>query len=176
MADQKFLAHIEDIRLGYLPMPAEVTEARIRLPRNAMVEIGSLLDHRNAHARQIIEKLRLLCMSALDMVQSDDYDKLFESIVDLHIRKNAGYAGLYTKDPWANFRMAEWFHVSPFVGCLIRMSDKLIRIKNLSDHPEADQVQESITDALYDLAIYAVIAICLLEQEISGAGMSIMTI
>jgi hypothetical protein len=48
---------------------------------------------------------------------------------------------------------------------MVRITDKFIRIVNLSKHPEADQVGESITDTLYDLAIYCLIAMCLWEEE-----------
>lgn len=175
MADATFLAYVEDIHQCYCPLPGDFTMARWELLKEAMIEIGNRPDYRTGHARRIEERLRYISMSALDMMRSDDYDRLFAKIVDLHTKKNAGYAGLRTADPWANFRMSEWFHVSPFVGCLIRMSDKLIRLKNLYEDPKADQVGENIQDTLYDLAIYSVIAICLLKEEVSGVGKFIIT-
>ena len=45
------------------------------------------------------------------------------------------------------------------------MSDKYIRIGNLRQNPGNDQVNESIRDTLTDLAAYALIAICLLDEE-----------
>jgi hypothetical protein len=115
------------------------------------------------HFKEFI--LWLIAQPALDGPQADDYNKVFQDAEDLHKRKNAGYAGIGAVDHWANFRMAEWFGVSPLVGCLIRMTDKLIRVKHLHKNPEADQVHESLKDSLYDLAIYALIAICLLEEK-----------
>jgi hypothetical protein len=96
---------------------------------------------------------------------SQRYIKLLEEAKDLHIRKNAGYSGADNPDPWANFRMAEDFGVSAFRGCLVRMSDKYIRIKNLLKDPNNEQVGESIKDTLKDLSAYALIALCLLEEE-----------
>ena len=90
--------------------------------------------------------------------------ELVEEIKDLHSRKNAAYAGIGATDPWANFRMSTAFGVTPFIGCLVRMSDKWIRISNLVKNPAADQVHESLKDTLFDLAIYALIAVCLLEE------------
>lgn len=96
---------------------------------------------------------------------SQKYLKLLDDAKELHIRKNAGYSGADNPDPWANFRMAEAFGVSPFKGCLVRMSDKYIRVTNLVKNPDNEQVGESIKDTLKDLAAYALIAVCLLEEE-----------
>lgn len=93
------------------------------------------------------------------------YRKLLDDAWDLHIRKNAGYAGADNPDPWANFRMAEDFGISAFEGCLVRMTDKYARIRSLRKNPDNDQVNESIRDTLQDLAAYALIAICLLDEE-----------
>lgn len=83
---------------------------------------------------------------------------------DLHIAKNAGYAGADQPDPWANFRMAERFGINAVQGVFVRMSDKYIRITNLTRNPANEQVGESIKDTLMDLASYALIAICLIEE------------
>lgn len=91
--------------------------------------------------------------------------KLLDEAADLHERKNAGYAGMDNPDPLANFRECERFGVSAFKGCLVRLSDKFIRVTNLARNPENEQVGEAITDTLKDLAAYAYIAICLYEEE-----------
>jgi len=91
--------------------------------------------------------------------------ELLEEMKDLHIRKNAGYAGKDATDAWVNFRMAEMFGVSTFKGVLVRLSDKFIRISNLSKNPDNDMVGESIIDSLFDLAAYCLIAICIYEEN-----------
>jgi hypothetical protein len=93
------------------------------------------------------------------------YLQLLDEMKDLHIRKNAGYSGADNPDAWANFRMSEAFGVSPFRGCLVRMSDKYIRVTNLVKNPDNDQVGENVKDTLFDLAAYALIAVCLLEEQ-----------
>ena len=98
-------------------------------------------------------------------MSSPEYLKLLQDAWDLHERKNAGYAGEGNTDPWANFRMSEEFGVSALDGCLVRMSDKYIRVTNLRKNPANDQVNESVRDTLQDLAAYALIAICLLDEE-----------
>lgn len=96
---------------------------------------------------------------------SKRYLQLLDQMKILHEKKNAGYAGVENPDPWANFRMSEAIDVSAFKGCLIRMSDKYIRVTNLVRNPKNEQVGESIKDTLFDLAAYALIAICLLEEQ-----------
>lgn len=95
---------------------------------------------------------------------SRDFLALLDQMKDVHTRKNAGYAGVGATDPWANFRMANLFGVDAFTGCLVRMSDKFIRIGNVLKNPDADQVSESIEDTLMDLAVYCLIAICLWRE------------
>jgi hypothetical protein len=96
---------------------------------------------------------------------SKRYIELLEQMKSLHEKKNAGYSGMDNPDPWATFRMSEAFGVSAFKGCLIRMSDKYIRVTNLVRNPKNEQVGENVKDTLFDLAAYALIAVCLLEEE-----------
>lgn len=96
---------------------------------------------------------------------SQAYKDLLDSAWDLHVAKNAGYAGAENPDPWANFRMSEEFGVSALEGCLVRMSDKYIRITNLMKDASNEQVGESIRDTLRDLSAYALIAVCLLDER-----------
>lgn len=107
----------------------------------------------------------------MNPVGSARFKQLLDEALALHQAKNAGYAGIGATDPWANFREAKRFGVTPFIGVMIRLSDKYIRISNLIKNPEADQVNESIVDALFDMAIYCLIAICIWEEtEVSDVG------
>ncbi len=92
------------------------------------------------------------------------YQELLKEILDLHIRKNAGYSG-DSGDPWFNFRQSLLFNITPFKGCLVRMTDKFSRISSLVKNPDNDKVGEAITDTLMDMAVYSLIAICLYEEE-----------
>lgn len=96
---------------------------------------------------------------------SPAYLALLDQMRDLHIRKSAGYAG-QSADTWANFREAEGWGVTPFLGCMVRMGDKFIRAQNLVHNPANDQVNEPLRDTLLDLAAYALIGVCLLEDEL----------
>jgi hypothetical protein len=91
--------------------------------------------------------------------------ELLDELRDTHVRKSAGYSGADNPDTWANFRLSQNFGISPFLGCLVRMSDKFIRVGNLVKDSRNEQVGEGIKDTLIDLASYALIAICLLEEK-----------
>lgn len=90
---------------------------------------------------------------------------LLEEVRATHVAKAAGYSGSETSDTWTNFREAEAWGSTPLQGCLIRMGDKYRRVQNLRRNPLNDQVGESIKDTLMDLANYALIAVCLYEEE-----------
>lgn len=104
-----------------------------------------------------------------ELLKADDagspaYLALLEEMADLHRRKNAGYAGGKT-DPWDNFRECEDFGLGAYVGVLVRIGDKWKRIKSLQRNPANERVGESKRDTLMDLAAYALIAVCLLDEE-----------
>lgn len=112
-------------------------------------------------------------LEKLDLVPPKDKGKrghprffeLLKELAAIHETKNAGYSGRHNADPLANFRLAERFGVTPFRGCMIRLSDKFARAANLVMDPRNEQVNESLVDTLKDLAGYCLIAICLYEEE-----------
>jgi len=103
-----------------------------------------------------------------DYAGSKDFHALLNDMRQMHIDKNAGYAGADNPDPFANFRECERFSVTAFEGCMVRLSDKFIRVTSLMRDPTNERVGEKITDTLMDLASYSLIAIVLwkeLEKE-----------
>jgi hypothetical protein len=91
--------------------------------------------------------------------------ELLEEVRGVHVAKAAGYSGSEAEDTWVNFREATAWGVTPLNGCLVRMGDKYRRAQNLRHNPDNDQVGEPLRDTLMDLANYALIAVCLLEEE-----------
>lgn len=98
-------------------------------------------------------------------MKSQRYLQLLDEMQKLHEAKSAGYSGKDNPDPWANFRLSRQFGISPSDGALVRMSDKWQRLTSLLKNPENDMVGESIKDTLMDLSAYALIVICLMEEE-----------
>jgi len=90
---------------------------------------------------------------------------LLQEVYDTHVAKAAGYSGSDNPDTWANFREADAWGIAPLDGCLVRMGDKYRRAQNLRRNPDNDRVGESLRDTLMDLANYAMISVCLLEEE-----------
>lgn len=106
------------------------------------------------------------------------YEAELDYLRDLNRRKSAGYAGQDNPDPWSNFRLSQSLGIEPYLGVLVRMSDKFARICSLVQNPLNDRVSESLTDNLRDLAAYALIAKILIEEfsDSNEADISIVTI
>ena len=100
-------------------------------------------------------------LSRLRTLNNED---IVAQCIDLHHRKNRGYAGR-SADPWANFRLCEQFGISAVDGCLTRLSDKYARLMNLKSDRTLDRVNEPITDTLQDLINYSIILCCLLDEK-----------
>lgn len=98
------------------------------------------------------------------MAASQPYLDLLAEMTELHKNKAAGYSG-NNPDTWVNFRGSEGWGVSPFLGCMVRMTDKFKRAQNLVQDPDNDKVGESLRDTLMDLAAYALIGIILYEEQ-----------
>lgn len=70
--------------------------------------------------------------------------------------KNADYtAG--SADPYANFRMSEAFGIHPAIGILLRITDKLQRIRSFALAGEMAVKAESVDDACNDIVNYAIL-------------------
>jgi len=121
-----------------------------------------------ASSPDVTSKLMDLALVSIDMMiaQTDSVTRehIAHTMSDLHRRKNAGYAGL-SSDPWANFREATAFGISAYMGVLVRLSDKYQRYTNVSTNPALEQVNELINETLIDIASYALIAICLYNEQ-----------
>ncbi len=102
-------------------------------------------------------------MNVVDTTYGDPkYLALLDAMADLHRRKAAGYGA--STDAWDNFRESTRWGVTALQGCLVRMGDKYRRTQNLLADPTRDQVGETVRETLQDLAAYALIAICLMDE------------
>jgi len=80
---------------------------------------------------------------------------------ELHDAKQADYGR--KGDPFANVRASDEFGIPPWIGCMIRANDKMRRIQT---HAKGSTlVNESVEDSLRDMAVYALIALCLYAEE-----------
>ena len=95
-------------------------------------------------------------------MSKERFHEIVKEMVELHDRKNRDYAG---SDYLSNFLMCEkHMGVPAWIGCIIRLSDKMARIMNLAKTDEVSVGDETITDTLMDLAVYSIITRILYED------------
>lgn len=88
--------------------------------------------------------------------------EIIEEIRQTHLKKSQDYGD--PSDPLANVRSgAEMVGIEPWRGCLIRVADKVQRIKTFCH--EGKLANEGFEDALLDLASYAIIALVMFREE-----------
>jgi hypothetical protein len=101
----------------------------------------------NTPADILLQKAASLTREALELMQLKNHD--------------------YTSgsgDPYANFRTAESFGVHPAVGIVIRLGDKLQRIRTFAERGELQVDGEGLRDACLDVINYAVLVYGLLTE------------
>jgi len=87
--------------------------------------------------------------------------EMLEKMADIHSVKNQDYGmGKAT----GNFMESKKLGVNPFLGILVRMSDKWSRICSLVSSGEAKVKDESLEDTLIDLANYAILSIVVKKE------------
>lgn len=79
-------------------------------------------------------------------------------------KKNHDYTG-GSGDPYANFRMSEAMGVHPALGLLIRVGDKMQRVRTFAERGELQVDGEGLEDAVIDVINYMVLVYSLLTEE-----------
>ena len=91
----------------------------------------------------------------------DRFDDILAEMSALHSKKGADYGGV--NDPYANVRASQEFGVPPWIGALVRLHDKITRIKSFIRNGNLQN--ESLKDSIDDIGVYAVIMRLLYEEE-----------
>ena len=95
-------------------------------------------------------------------MSKERFCEIVNEMVELHDRKNRDYAG---SDYLSNFLMCEkHMGIPAWKGCIIRLSDKMSRLMNIARNEEIAVTDETVTDTLTDLAVYAIITRILYED------------
>jgi hypothetical protein len=92
---------------------------------------------------------------------STTFTETLKELQALHDKKNHDYGTV--GDPFANVRASEDFGVDAWLGTIIRLNDKITRIKSFARNGNLEN--ESLRDSLIDIAVYAAIALTLYDQE-----------
>jgi hypothetical protein len=88
------------------------------------------------------------------------FTETLTEMLALHDKKNHDYGTV--GDPFANVRASEDFGVDAWLGTIIRLNDKITRIKSFARNGNLEN--ESLRDSLIDIAVYAAIALTLYDQ------------
>jgi len=97
-------------------------------------------------------------------MKDERFNEILSELSAMHAKKMEDY-GTYN-DPYANVRASEHFGIPAWVGCVIRANDKMIRIQKAAR--DGKLANESIEDSLRDLAVYAIIGLCLWEEKLDA--------
>ena len=89
------------------------------------------------------------------------YCQLIDEIGQLHDKKQADYGT--DKDPFANIVASSEFGIKPWIGAMLRLNDKVSRIKSFILRGVLRN--EPVSDSMVDIAVYALIAKVLYDRE-----------
>ena len=87
--------------------------------------------------------------------------------IEIHTKKNSDYSGGGgpEDDPLANFKGSSELGIDPGLGIILRMQDKFQRIKAFAKTGKLAVVNESVEDAMLDIANYALLYLALRSED-----------
>ena len=94
------------------------------------------------------------------LVGDPEFEKVIQEVLAMHQRKGADYGT--DQDFFANVSASAKWGVDPWVGAMMRLNDKVIRLQQAATR--GSLMNEGIEDSMLDIATYAVIALCLFRR------------
>jgi dsDNA-specific endonuclease/ATPase MutS2 len=96
---------------------------------------------------------------------AEKFEEVLSEVLALHTRKSKDYGS--DEDPLANIKASAEFGVEPWIGALVRLNDKIYRLKrHASGHALANETAE---DSLIDICVYAPIALVLFREAVEAS-------
>ena len=96
---------------------------------------------------------------------TDAFVAVLEELRSLHLRKTLDYG--VDEDALANIRnSADVINVPAYAGCVLRMADKMQRLRSFFRRGEVEF--DGVEDTLLDIAAYAAIALVVYREHASG--------
>ena len=89
------------------------------------------------------------------------FHEIIKELGELCDKKQADYGR--DNDPFANVRASEEWGVPAWIGAMIRLTDKVRRLQRFAQL--GSLMNEGAEDSLRDIAVYAIIALVLLEEK-----------
>lgn len=93
--------------------------------------------------------------------KSQRFHDILDELKALHDRKQKDYGS--DSDPFLNVSASQDWNISPVVGALLRMTDKVRRLQSWVRN--GNLANEGAEDSMRDISVYAVIALVLHEVE-----------
>lgn len=88
--------------------------------------------------------------------------ELLDTMKTTHDRKQRDYGT--SAEPFANVLASRDLGIHPVLGICLRMNDKVTRLKTFVEKGVLEN--ESVDDSLLDTAVYAIIAVVIIEEEL----------
>ena len=93
---------------------------------------------------------------------SDSFLSVLDELKTLHLRKTLDYG--CDEDALSNIRnSADVINVPAYAGCVLRMSDKMHRLRSFFRRGQVEF--DGVEDTLLDLAAYSIIALVLYREQ-----------
>jgi len=86
--------------------------------------------------------------------------QILKELGEIHDKKQRDYG--VPEDPFANVRSSVEWGIPGWVGCMVRANDKIRRLQTMAKTGKLSN--ESARDSFLDLAVYAIIGLCLFEE------------
>jgi hypothetical protein len=94
------------------------------------------------------------------------HDRTCKSCRDIMLKKNNDYTGgKKATDIFANFNSSKILDIHPVQGLLLRVIDKVQRIRSFTNDKELSVPNETVEDACDDIVNYAILAKAMLLNE-----------
>lgn len=96
----------------------------------------------------------------------DILEESFKDLADTLRKKNSDYTGgEKSNDPFANFQASQVLGVDPIIGILIRVMDKIQRIRSFANDGSLKVSNETVDDAFNDIIGYIILAKAMIRER-----------
>lgn len=160
--DSSYTPPESDVRCNYVK-PRPSTEIPINMPTlerprdvvNAVMQGDVITNHRELE--DYFDLLKQMYYRDKTMTQ------LIMGLITLQLNKGHDYSG--DEDIFANLRSCRSLGVAPWVGVMIRISDKVSRLSSFAKAGILKVKDESVMDTFMDLANYALLGLRMFKEE-----------
>ena len=98
--------------------------------------------------------------------KSAEFCAVLDAMRAMHLAKSSDYGT--ADDPLANLRASDEFGIEPWHATLVRMNDKITRLKTFAK--KRSLRNEGFEDTLIDLACYSILVLMLYRETLQPSG------